>query len=530
MKKGYVNIVLHAHLPYIRHLDDETVFEEEWFYEAMCESYMPLVRMLFKARDEKLKYHITLVLSPTLVEMIKDRANCKGFVEYLDKHIELGEKELKRLEGNDEFYRVAEDTLNLYKAARNEVVNKYGEKLINALIGLQESGYVEIITSVAAHTFLPIYESRPSLVKAEIATANSVHFTTFKDYSKGLWLPDCGYYPRLDEILKKNAIESQYFFVSPVSFALAKNNIKRGVYAPVKTTSGMYVFAFETSLMNLVTSSIDGYPGDDDYREFYRDIGYDLPLSYIGEYVPDAEKRGFTGYKYYSVSGKKEDKKVYNKDKAMAKVDMHSSHFVDSIQARVKEVGSLIDQDPVINLAFDAELLGHWWKEGIDWLYSVIKKINANDNLSLITSSDYIKIYPDAEKASLARSALTLNTYASPYLDGSNNKIQRVIFNAIDKVEDITARYYNDKNPVRLRYIKQAVKEMLLATSSDWLQIMHNNTSPIYAERKIEEHLQSINKIYDLLSYGKGDTSWLVRQEKKYPLFDAIDYHTFTNK
>ena len=530
MKRGYLNIVLHAHLPYIRHSEGEEVYEEVWFYEAMCESYMPLVRMLFKAESENLNYHITLVLSPTLIEMITDKQTSKGFLEYLNKHIELGEKELERLKNDKEFYAVAKDTLDLYITTKEELTNKYNGKLINALIKLQERGKVEIITSVASHAFLPIYESKPCLIKSGISTATSVHFTNFKDYPKGLWLPDCGYYPHLDELLKKNVLESQYFMVSPVSFALSKTSIKRGCYAPIKTSSGLYAFALDTAIMDLVTSSYTGYPGDDDYREFYRDIGYDLPLSYIGDYIPNKEERGFTGYKYYSVSGKREDKRVYNKDVAMKKVAMHSKHFVDTINNKIKDISALIDRKPMVNVAFDAELLGHWWKEGVDWLYSVIKDVNDFGEFELISGSDYINEYPECDTAVLSRSALTLNTYAYPYIDGDNNRIQRLIFNAIDKVKDIAERYYNDKNPVRLRYIKQAVKEMLLATSSDWLQIMHNNTSTIYAEKRIDEHLYSINKIYDLLSYGKGDTTWLVKQEKKYPLFDGLDYRTFIDK
>ena len=43
---GYLALVLHAHLPYVRHPEYEEFLEEDWLYEAIVETYLPLLEVL----------------------------------------------------------------------------------------------------------------------------------------------------------------------------------------------------------------------------------------------------------------------------------------------------------------------------------------------------------------------------------------------------------------------------------------------------------------------------------------------------
>ena len=63
----------------------------------------------------------------------------------------------------------------------------------------------------------------------------------------------------------------------------------------VITPSGVYAFARDYHLTNLIWSNVEGYPSDPVYREFYRDIGYDLPMEYIKPYIHEPQARAFTG-------------------------------------------------------------------------------------------------------------------------------------------------------------------------------------------------------------------------------------------
>ena len=46
MAEGYWCPVLHAHLPYVRHPEYPQFLEEDWFFEALTETYVPIVSVL----------------------------------------------------------------------------------------------------------------------------------------------------------------------------------------------------------------------------------------------------------------------------------------------------------------------------------------------------------------------------------------------------------------------------------------------------------------------------------------------------
>jgi len=66
---------------------------------------------------------------------------------------------------------------------------------------------------------------------------------------------------------------------------------KYGVFAPIFCPSGVAAFGRDVESSKQVWSAIEGYPGDPDYREFYRDIGFDLPLEYLSPLLGEAQYR-----------------------------------------------------------------------------------------------------------------------------------------------------------------------------------------------------------------------------------------------
>jgi 1,4-alpha-glucan branching enzyme len=72
MKKGYLAIVLHAHLPFVRHPEHEESIEENWLFEAMTEVYIPLLLTLDSLIEEGIDYRVTFSLTPTLASMLLD--------------------------------------------------------------------------------------------------------------------------------------------------------------------------------------------------------------------------------------------------------------------------------------------------------------------------------------------------------------------------------------------------------------------------------------------------------------------------
>ena len=138
-----------------------------------------------------------------------------------------------------------------------------------------------------------------------------------------MWLGECGYVPGVDELLREAAI--RYFFVDTHGILFADRRPVYGVYAPIYCPSGVAAFGRDMESSEQVWSAKEGYPGDPHYRDFYRDIGFDLPLDYIGPYIHPEGHRVYTGIKYHAITHDQlHDKWVYDPDIARGKAGLHA--------------------------------------------------------------------------------------------------------------------------------------------------------------------------------------------------------------
>ena len=67
MAKGYLNLILHAHLPYVHHPESELYMEERWLFEAMSETYIPLLKYFEMLECENIKFRVTMNISAPLL-------------------------------------------------------------------------------------------------------------------------------------------------------------------------------------------------------------------------------------------------------------------------------------------------------------------------------------------------------------------------------------------------------------------------------------------------------------------------------
>ncbi|HXE71687.1 MAG TPA: DUF1957 domain-containing protein, partial [Candidatus Nitrosotenuis sp.] len=106
MSQGYLALVLHAHLPYVRHPDPERPMEEAWLHQALLECYLPLLEVWERLAAEGVPFRLTLSLSPTLLEMLDDPLLKERFRRYLESRLELAEREVWRTR-DDPFHPAA---------------------------------------------------------------------------------------------------------------------------------------------------------------------------------------------------------------------------------------------------------------------------------------------------------------------------------------------------------------------------------------------------------------------------------------
>lgn len=526
MSKGYVALVLHAHLPFVRHPESETYLEERWLFEAISETYIPLLQVLLKLASERVSYRITFSLSPTLLTMLDDSLLQNRYNQYLLNMMELAEKEVKRTQGDTDFYPLAlyyrQKLYDIY-----QFYHKCKKDLISVFRSLQNGGYLELITSAATHAFLPLLATEEA-VRAQVVTGIEVYEHYFGCKPPGIWLPECGYFEKLENILSDLGI--RYFITDTHGLINAEPVPVLGTLSPVLTPSGVAVFARDRSSSQQVWSSIDGYPGDFDYREFYRDIGFDLELETVKPYIHPEGIRVDTGFKYYLITGNGAEKAPYRLDWAREKAALHAKDFIMNRQKQVENALYHMGRKPMIVAPFDAELFGHWWYEGPQWIDFLLRKIHFDqDVLETVTPSQYLDFYDDFQECRLSMSSWGRGGYADVWLRGENDWIYPALHFAEERMVQMANRFWQPTAEER-RVLQQAARELMLAQSSDWAFIMDNKTVVDYAVRRTKQHVSRFHQLCDMLASGTFSSDEVLPLETLDAIFPNIDYRHFQSK
>ncbi|MCL1818428.1 MAG: DUF1957 domain-containing protein [Spirochaetaceae bacterium] len=522
MDKGYLAFVLHAHLPFVRQPDDENFLEELWLYEAISETYLPLLRVFDRLEKDGVPFKLTLSVSPTLAAMLEDELLSERYVRHIDRLVELAEKEVLRTENDARFHPLALMYRELYTSARKDFVETYGKRLLRGFDFFMKKGRLELITTAATHAYLPLYTMYPETVRAQARIAVQEFCRTFGKTPRGFFLPELGYYPGVEDILKEEGFT--YFFVAANGVLSVPGSPQRGVYAPLLCPNGLAAFGRDTASANALWSAREGYPGDFSYRDFYRDIGFDLDLDYVGPYL--RTERGATGFKYYAVTGQTDEKVPYDILAARKKIEEHADNFIYARLLQVKKLSGIMDRPPLMVCPYDAELFGHWWFEGPAWIEALLRKLARQEELRMVFPQEYLEKYPGNQQAQPVFSSWGNKGYSEVWLGGSNDWIYRHIHKAVERMGELARRYPNEKG-LKERALNQAAREVLLSQASDWPFIMHAGTTVAYAAQRVKEHLENFTTIYDALSSGVVSPEWLTRQEKQHNIFPELDYRLF---
>lgn len=517
--RGYVSVVLHSHLPFVRHPERDYFLEENWLFEAITETYLPLLEMFDRLLADQVPARVTVSLSPTLVAMLRDPHLMGKYERHLNKLCELGEKEVARTERDATFGPIARFYLDHFRRLRSLFHDRYQRDLVGECARLEEEGLLEIITCASTHGFLPFLSVQPEMVWAQIQTALEEHERHFGRRPRGIWLPECAYTEGMDEMLVDAGLD--FFFVDSHAVRNASSLPKFGTFAPVYCPSGVAAFCRDDESSVQVWSSELGYPGDPAYRDFYRDIGFDLDASYVGPYLDPAGIRGMTGFKYYRVTGRNNNKEPYRRDWALSKAESHAEDFAKNRSFQLGYVAGRMERVPLVCAMYDAELFGHWWFEGPEWLEMVLRKLPSR-RLFAVTPSQYLDLYPIGQVAEPAGSSWGEKGYFEVWLNGSNDWVYPHLHDAGRRFLDLLGRYPNPTRSIA-RGLRQAGRELLLGQASDWPFILRTGTSVGYARRRIHEHLGRLNRLLQQLENGNVDENQIAQMEEADNLFPNLD-------
>jgi len=529
---GFFSLILHAHLPFVRHPEYPEFLEEDWLYEAITEVYLPLVFSLTNLQWSGAAPRLALNVSPTLCEMLADPLLQTRYTDHLENLLALTEKELTRtLREAPEFYPAARMYNEKLRAAWQLWSERYERNLLRGFRELQDAGVLEIITCGATHGFLPLI-STTEAKRAQINTAVTNYRKHFNRDPRGIWLPECAYEPGIENLLADAGL--QYFIADSHAILYGEPRPRYGVYAPVRCPNGVAVFARDLETSQQVWSSVVGYPGAPEYREFYRDIGWDAPLDYLLPHLHAGGERRHLGLKYHRITGRdvpQPDKQPYDPQAAHERAAQDAGHFVSE---RIKQAHQLYDlfegRAPLIVSPYDAELFGHWWHEGVQFLDFVFRKFRWDQNdIQTVTPGDVLDSGIQIQTQQLSASSWGEDGYYKVWLNEANAWMYPHQHLAEARMT-LLADSHHAPNDLTRRALNQAARELLLAQSSDWAFQIFQGTTVEYAARRFRSHIRRFNLLADAVEQNSIDETQLIEIESRDNLFAEIDYRHYRSR
>ncbi len=392
-----------------------------------------------------------------------------------------------------------------------------GRDIVGAFAQLQEDGIIEIITCAATHGFLPLMEGFPEAMRAQIQIGCDEYKECFGRRPAGIWLPECGYIPGIDRLLSDANL--RWFVVDAHGLMYGEPRPRFAIFSPYYTPAGPAVFGRDRESSRQVWSSREGYPGDPAYRDFYRDIGKELPLEYLGGPFAREGQRRHTGIKYHRITGA-EHKEPYRRDWALGAVDAHASHFLHSRVQQIEELKRMMPIDPIVLSPFDAELFGHWWFEGPEFLDLLLRKAAYDQQaFKLTTPTRYLADHQTLQMVAPSPSSWGNKGYWEVWLDQCNSWIYPHLHAAARRMTEMARKHAKTRSKYTIRMLRQMARELLLAQSSDWAFLMKTGTAKEYATKRTTDHVMRFTKLYEALAEDRKDEALLTACETRDNLF-----------
>ncbi|MEX2239030.1 MAG: 1,4-alpha-glucan branching protein domain-containing protein [Dehalococcoidia bacterium] len=537
---GAFSFVLHSHLPYARQAG-RWPHGEEWIHEALTDTYIPLLDALLDLREEGVAFKLTIGLTPVLLEQLADELIKENFEEFVDEKIRRAEADCARFEGtSDPRGRLAAFWLEFHQRVRSCFVDRLKRDVPGAFAALGRSGHLDILTSAATHGYLPLL-STDSSIRGQLRTGRRASARHLGAEPRSIWLPECAYRPAyqangtlrpgIETFLEAEGIRA--FFAEthlveggrPTGKAAGDaigpyGEVRRRYAVPQEEASqkqgttfqpyyvgksNVAVFARNNRTGLQVWSGEHGYPGDYWYREFHK-------------------KDGVSGLHYWRVSGAGVDlgdKEYYDPAHASQRTAEHAAHFAALVRGLLTEYKAESGAPGAIIAAYDTELLGHWWFEGVEWLARVLRHLSADPEVELTSASDYVEEHPPREFIDLPEGSWGQAGTHFTWLNGDTEWMWPIIHQAEKTMEELASRGGEEA------VLNQAARELLLLQSSDWPFLVTTGQAADYAVQRFVSHVERFRELEAILhsrQSGRERAAELYELDKVFP---DIDYRDF---
>jgi 1,4-alpha-glucan branching enzyme len=551
-KSKIISVLLHAHLPFVSppgipaeiRFPDGCAFsegkarqgppehlpfscEESWFFEALSETYLPLLEMFDRLDAARVPFRLSLSVSPVLSAMLTDKVLIEQYLDYVDRQIEFGSQELDR-HGNDPcLYALTKFYYDRVVEKRILFAERYEKNILQVLDLYQKKGRLEILTTAATHAFLPIYAAYPEAVQAQIEAAIASHRQIFGRNPHGFWLPEMGWSPELDEYLR--SYNFSYTVIDTHGLLTGNGECLKGSFYPVKTPAQIFVLARDFYASHELFESESAFRLSPVYRDNREDPAFELEPDLIRPFLSEKGGRTPTGYKYFTQGGEGVPKVLYDPQKASAQARAQARAFLDSRLSVLDRAGALMNETPISLCAFDADRFGRFWYEGPDFLEALFREGAGREGLHFMNPPEYLFKQKGIENLLPGYSSSGINGYGEMWLDASNDWMYRHVVRSLDRMVELAERFPNDSG-LKERALNQAAREILLVQSSDWPRMLYKQECPDFARYQIDMALRNFTTIYEALGSNYISTEWLTNLERRHNLFPHINYRVFRRK
>jgi 1,4-alpha-glucan branching enzyme len=539
---GFLALTLHAHLPYV--INHGTwPHGLEWLLETAAETYLPLLRVLGNLERDGVPANLNINLSPILLEQLAHPVFIAEFPRYVGRKIVAARE--------DEAFFIQAGEVHLAETARFwhrffttalDDFKALDGKIVEGFRHFNDSGMIEILTSGATHGYMPLLGTDES-VRAQVRTAVETHVRHLGRTPRGIWAPECGYrpagpwnYPVLqsgsneplpgfDRIGVEQAISESsidYFFVDTHSVEEAERitliSEQRRFYQPYYVEgderSSATVFPRDPRTAAQVWSSDLGYPADPNYLDFHK-------------------KRFPGGHRYWRVTGRHvdiADKQPYRPEQAAERIQSHADHFVHLVYEALQP-GFNEQAPPILSAPFDAELFGHWWFEGVQWLEAVCRTLHEhNTRIAAITCSQYLDLYPRAGSIAMREGSWGAGGNNQVWMNADTSWTYSHIYPAEVFTREVCSEGKWRDSALGLRIVQQLCRELLLLESSDWQSLITTGAARDYAEMRFLTHNDQFLELKAIWQAFEADgvlnehmTTRLAEIERRDHIFPNID-------
>lgn len=527
MGVGSFCIVLHGHMPYVlRH--GVWPHGEDWLYEAAAETYLPLLSAIESCVYMKGNPRLTVGLTPVLLEQLSTEIFKEGFRTYLDDRLDRAKSD------RGQFEKAGEKHMAYLAALWEEYYAKLSEQFstmkcdIPAAFGrLHSAGYVELLTSAATHGYMPLLLEDSSIhAQLRAGLNSSQRILGFRP--EGMWLPEGAYRPAghwkpavpwgstnsragIERLIGEEGIT--HFFVD--SHLLEGGGVS--VHQPIrikgddKGNPPVSVFARDPYICRQVWCGYVGYPGDGVYLEFHKRHG---------------ARRGL---RYWKVTDRKSglgDKDPYYPDDVKGKLYEHVQHFCNQVKRQLNDYRSQTGKYGVVVACFDAELFGHWWFEGPRFLQDVLLTLNADPDVDLCTSAEYLESRPPENSVPLAAGSWGEGGDHRVWSNDGIKWMWEIEYRCETLFGKLTFNLPWRSEPKIKNVLEKAGRELLLLQASDWPFVISRKQAPDYGIKRFVQHVARFDTLTDVAERLAEDPGYLRKLDEVQKLeLKDIDAH-----